>query len=157
MKYLYLSKDMPAIVSALGIQSYKLKDTIFDVFMGMDIQYPKFEDWYGKVFVETFMDEVRREIILAVDNEKIVGLLILKDFGGEKKVCTLVVIKEYRKQGIASKLFELSFEYLGTMKPSFTVSQKNVPGFSGLIRKFRFKLTDIDDTVNKDQIEFFYN
>lgn len=157
MKYISLSNNIPAVASALGIQSYKLKDTILDVFKTMEIKYPNFDDWFGKIFVEVLMEDVRREIVLAMDGNKIAGILILKDTDGEKKICNIVVLPEYRKQGVATELFELAFEYLGTRKPMISMSQDLVPSFAALIRKYKFKLTNIDYTYNKNKIEFYYN
>lgn len=157
MKYISLSNNAQAVASALGIQSYKIKDTILDVFKTMEIKYPNFDDWFGKIFVEVLMEDVRREIILAMDGNKIAGILIFKDMDGEKKICNIVVLPEYRKQGIASELFELAFEYLGTRKPMISMSQDLVPSFAALIRKYKFKLTNIDYTYNKNKIEFYYN
>jgi ribosomal protein S18 acetylase RimI-like enzyme len=157
MKYISLSNNAQAVASALGIQSYKIKDTILDVFKTMEIKYPNFDDWFGKIFVEVLMEDVRRDIILAMDGNKIAGILILKDMDGEKKVCNIVVLPEYRKQGVATELFELAFEYLGTRKPMISMSQDLVPSFAALIRKYKFKLTNIDYTYNKNKIEFYYN
>lgn len=157
MKYLSLTSDIGAVSDALGIQSYKIKDAIFDVFQAMEIKYSNFSDWYDKVFVEVFMDNVRRDIVLAVDGKTIAGILILKDMDGEKKVCTIVVVPAYRKQGIANELFEIAFEYLGTRKPMLSMSQDLVPSFSGIIRKFKFKLTNIDQAYNTNKAEFYYN
>lgn len=157
MKYLSLTSDIGAVSDALGIQSYKIKDAIFDVFQAMEIKYSNFSDWYDKVFVEVFMDNVRRDIVLAVDGKTIAGILILKDMDGEKKVCTIVVVPAYRKQGIANELFEIAFKYLGTRKPMLSMSQDLVPSFSGIIRKFKFKLTNIDQAYNTNKAEFYYN
>lgn len=157
MKYISLSNNAPAVASALGIQSYKIKDTILDVFKTMDIKYPNFDDWYGKIFVEVLMGNVRREMVLALDGTKIAGILILKDMDGEKKICNIVVLPEYRKQGIATALFEMAFEYLGTQKPMISIAQDLVPSFAALIRKYKFKLTNIDYTYSQHKIEFYYN
>lgn len=157
MKYISLSNNAPAVASALGIQSYKIKDTILDVFKTMDIKYPNFDDWYGKIFVEVLMGNVRREMVLALDGTTIAGILILKDMDGEKKICNIVVLPEYRKQGIATALFEMAFEYLGTQKPMISISQDLVPSFAALIRKYKFKLTNIDYTYSQHKIEFYYN
>lgn len=157
MKYISLSNNAPAVASALGIQSYKIKDTILDVFKTMDIKYPNFDDWYGKIFVEVLMGNVRREMVLALDGTKIAGILILKDMEGEKKICNIVVLPEYRKQGVATALFEMAFEYLGTQKPMISISQDLVPSFAALIRKYKFKLTNIDYTYSQHKIEFYYN
>lgn len=157
MKYFSLSKDLGAVATQLGIQTYKIKDTIFDVFQSMDIKYANFAAWYDKVFVEVLMDDVRRDIVLAVDGTTIAGILILKDIDGEKKMCNIVVVPAYRKKGIASELFEIAFEYLGTRKPMISIAQDLVPSFSGLIRKFKFKLTNIDQAYHKNKAEFYYN
>lgn len=157
MNYISLSNNVTAVEKALGLQSYKIKDTILDVFKTMDIKYPNFGDWFGKIFVEVLMDNVRREIVLAMDGTTIAGILILKDIDGEKKICNIVVLPDYRKQGVATTLFEMAFEYLGTRKPMISMSQDLVPSFSGLIRKYKFKLTNIDYTYNQHKIEFYYN
>ena len=157
MKYLSLSEDLGAVAVALGVPSYKIKDTIFDVFQSMEIKYSNFSDWYDKIFVEVLMDNMRRDIVLAVDGTTIAGIMILKDMDGEKKVCNIVVLPAYRKQGIANEFFEIAFEYLGTRKPMLSMSQDLVPSFSGIIRKFKFKLTNIDQAYNTDKAEFYYN
>lgn len=157
MNYISLSNNALAVASALGIQSYQIKDTILDVFKTMDIKYPNFDDWYGKIFIEVLMEDVRREIILAVDGANVAGILVLKDMDNEKKICNMVVLPKYRKQGVATELFELAFDYLGTRKPMISMSQDLVPSFASLIRKYKFKLTNIDYTYNKNKIEFYYN
>lgn len=157
MKYLSISGDIQAVAYELDIHINHIKKVVFDTLKLLDIKYPDFEKWFDRVFVETLDTQISRDIILAIENKSIAGILILKDFDGEKKVCTVVVSPNYRKQGIATKLFELSFEYLGTRKPSFTISQDVVPTFTGIIRKFKFKLSNIDYTYNKDNVEFYYN
>lgn len=157
MKYLSLATDVSAVAEALGIQSYKIKETIEAALSVVGINYPNFEDWFGKIFVEALREDTRRDIVLAVEGTQIAGVLILKDMDGEKKICTLVVLPAFRKQGIGNEFFEIAFEYLGTRKPPFSVSQDVVPSMAGFIRKFKFKLTNIDQAYNKTKAEFYYN
>lgn len=53
MKYIHLLNNHVDVSAALGIQSYKLKDTISEALSSVGIDYPNFDDWFGKVFVET--------------------------------------------------------------------------------------------------------
>lgn len=157
MKYIHLLNNHVDVSAALGIQSYKLKDTISEALSSVGIDYPNFDDWFGKVFVETLTGVNGRDIVLAIKEAQIAGVLIVKDTPDEKKICTLVVLPDYRKQGIANELFEISFKTLGTRKPTLSVSQDVVPSMAGFIRKFKFKLTNIDKAYNENKAEFYYN
>lgn len=157
MKYLSLATDVKAVAEALGIQSYKIKEKIEAALSVVGINYPNFEDWFGKIFVEALREDTRRDIVLAIEGTQIAGVLILKDMDGEKKICTLVVLPSFRKQGIGNEFFEIAFDYLGTRKPSLSIAQDIVPSMASFIRKFKFKLTNIDQSYNKNKAEFYYN
>ena len=88
----------------------------------------------------------------------LIGCSLLKNTPIEKKICCLFIDKNYRRQGIASKLIQDSFEILQTTKPLITVSEQNLDQLKPLLKKFNFELTSVKDSVYLKGIkEYYYN
>lgn len=156
-KFLTLPNDIDAIINLLGCDRKDLKTVIFSFFKEFNIQYHDFGEWFDKIYSECFLivNVIKRNIVVAFDGSSIAGILILKDSPDEKKVCTLVVAQNYRRMGLATKFFELSFDILNTLKPHYTVSEDNLPTFEGLNNKFAFICTGIVDYNGK--LEYHFN
>ena len=71
------------------------------------------------------------------------GFIIL-DYA-QKKICSLFVYEEFRGFGYGAKLFERSFEELGTRKPLLTVNKINIDGIKSMLDKYGFELTYIEN------------
>lgn len=105
-----------------------------------------------------FIDFPYGSLFDSVGTYKLFGCALLKNSPEEKKLCCLFIDPAYRKQGIASKLVENSFEILGTTKPFLTIAENNLSQLQGIIKKYGFELTSVKESVYKKGIrEYYYN
>lgn len=103
--------------------------------------YPGVLGWFdNKVLPELLKQDGRRQLIALLTPQKhdLIGFCILKCIPTEKKICTLMVLPEYRGIGYGGCLFELAFQALGTRKPSMTISSSSLPAFAPYIKKYEF-------------------
>lgn len=112
-----------------------------------------------------------REIIACRIDGKIVAVAFLKkaleatELGPnghsemERKISTLFVDPNYRKNGIARGLLERSFEWLGTTKPLATIAEYKLDQFAGIIKKYGWEETQIlqDGYYNNHSKEHVFN
>ena len=101
-------------------------------------EYPGFWKWYDSLFSAKVELKPNREIIICESCFQLVGVAILKRDIEEKKICTLRVEKDFQRQGIGRKLFELSFEWLNCDKPLITVRQSKNCEFQKLFDYYCF-------------------
>lgn len=109
--------------------------------------------FYGKYVPGLFNGS--REIIACQIGKKIVAVAFLKkaleatELGPnghsevERKISTLFVNPDYRKNGIAHELLRRSFDWLGTTKPLASIAEYKLEQFSGIIKKYGWKETQI--------------
>lgn len=150
-------KDKEAIQNFFGFDK-SIKDELFKILLTIDIKYSNFGAWFDKIFDECnfgFTTLVERNIVITIDENSVAAIMILKKSDEEKKVCTLVVLPEFRKKGLSYKLFQYSFDVLGTNKPHFTVSEQVLPSFSKIIKKFDFKIRCV--LVENGKLEYYFN
>ncbi len=121
--------------SKLVAESYMITDWICE-------DYPLHcEHFYCKYVPGIYDGE--REIISAYVGGKIAATTFLKKDKEEKKICTLYVKPDYQKQGIATKIVEKSFEWLGTTKPLITIADYKLDQFSSIIKKYGWEETQV--------------
>ncbi|MDD2627904.1 MAG: GNAT family N-acetyltransferase [Clostridia bacterium] len=104
--------------------------------------YPKHFSWYWEKTVPAIFKGTR-DVITCTVHGKIAGVVFLKKEDSEKKICTFLVLEEFRNQGIATKLMEASFEFLGTTKPLITLADYKLEMFSHIIKKHDWVQTQI--------------
>ena len=136
--------------------------------------YPGHSEWLNNKFIAGLQSGNERGYSFAVSpkwidfrygslydtvhTKQLVGCSLLKNSPEEKKLCCLFVDPAYRKQGIASKLIEHSFEILGTEKPFLTVAENNLDQLKPLINKFNFELTSVKESIYRKGVkEYYYN
>lgn len=117
----------------LASKAYEVTDYICN-------DYPKHFKWYWEKTIPAVFSGTREILIYLVDNN-IAGVAFLKKEDGEKKICTFLVLSEYRGQGIATKLIEKSFEFLETTTPLITIADYKLEMFNAIILKYNWKLT----------------
>ena len=141
----------------LDSESEKL-ELVFEFLKNLKSEYPNFYEWYyGKVY--DGLKSKTRSILLAynVDDQKIAGVSILKDFE-EKKICTFRVASEFQHRGIGTELMKKSIEILDTTSPLITVPEEHVAEFDKLLKKFDFKeFHRYLDYYRKEKYEISYN
>ena len=122
------------IFSKLVYQTYLLID-----FIGED--YEHLCEWYWSKAVPWIFTN-RMEFFLALDNEKVIGVLIAKKENEERKICTLFVSKEYSHCGVATHLIKDSFEFLETTTPVITFSEYKLHYFIPIMRKYGWRIDE---------------
>jgi len=119
--------------------------------------YPCFTKWYFQKVIPDTIISGQRKILIENRNNTIAGISILK-ISNEIKLSTLRVDDNFVNSGIGIKLFEKSFQYLGTTKPFLTVSEQKLPLFKKIFDYYGFKITSIYDNLYiQGQKEYFYN
>lgn len=144
------------------IYPLELKNIFSNFIKEKKLLYPKFGEWFNKILIENLNFPNKREIFICINKEKLLinicGIMILKNYKEEKKICTLYVLENFRNKKIGSQMIKKSFEYLGTNKPFITIPEEEYLNFKPLLNKFNFIETKrIKGYYRKDKIEYFYN
>lgn len=131
-------------------KSYLITDFICE-------DYPNHFKWYWEKTVPDIFTG-KREVISCIVDNNVVATSILKN-DDEKKICTFLVLDEYRRRGIATKLFELSFDYLGTTKPLASIADYKLDMFHKIINKYNWEQTEVlpKGFYNNDYEEIVFN
>ena len=150
------------IIKLSEIYPLELKNIFSNFIKKKKLLYPKFEEWFNKILIENYNFPNKREIFICINKEKLLinicGIMILKKYKEEKKICTLYVLENFKNKQIGSQMIEISFEYLGTKKPLITIPEEEYLNFKPLLNKFDFIETKrIKNYYRKNKIEYFYN
>ncbi len=132
-------------------------DEVFRLTKSAEKMYPNYKEWFYDVFIAGLKKKERSIIVVYNKYNKIIGCALLKNTNEENKICTLIVDKNYREQGVGSKLMDIILKYTKE-KPLITVSSKVIKELKPLLDKFGFQLSAIKKNVyvNGDS-EFYYN
>ena len=150
------------IIKFSEIYPLELKNIFSNFIKEKKLLYPKFEEWFNKILIENLNFPNKREIFFCINKEKLLinicGIMILKKYKEEKKICTLYVLENFRNKKIGSQMIKKSFEYLGTNKPFITIPEEEYLNFKVLLNKYNFIETKkIKNYYRKNKIEYFYN
>ena len=133
-----------------------LYQDVFELTQSLVQTYPNYSRWYHQTFLSG-LKKGSRALIMAEEKGKLVGVALIKNTPEEKKLCTLFVHSENRRQGIGQKLLAQSIQELG-QKPLVSVSEKNMSGVSSLFKRFKFHLSACKKGVYLPQnAEFYFN
>lgn len=113
--------------------------------------YPNYEEWFWDKQVRGLFDG-NRDIIVAIKNNKVIGISNIKNTLEEKKICTLTVDKRYRMKTVGSKLVDISTLMLGTTTPVITMSMDKLSDFSGIIKKYNWEITGVKKELYKEDV-----
>lgn len=116
-------------------------------------QYPGYLNWYYTKNIPRILNG-NGESFFDVEAFQLKGLIFLKNDFFEKKICTLYIDEEYRKNGLGQKLLENAFKYLDTDKPKITIPEHKIKDFSKIIEYYNWKETNIIYDYYKKEIEF---
>ena len=150
------------IIKLSEVYPLELKNIFYNFIKEKKLLYPKFEEWFNKILIENYNFPNKREIFFCINKEKLLinicGIMILKNYKEEKKICTLYILENFRNKKIGSQMIKKSFEYLRTNKPFITIPEEEYLNFKPLLNKFNFIETKrIKGYYRKDKIEYFYN
>lgn len=129
---------------------------VFNFLSDLQNEYSDFKQWFDTKVIAGLPQKTR--IVYAVkDDDVIVAVLILK-IAEEKKICTLRVAKNYRRQGLASWLLKIAFQELHCINPIITVSSYHIKEFAPFLRKNNFTFyKKYPDYYKKGISEYAFN
>lgn len=114
-------------------------------------QYPGYLQWYyGKNIPRILSGD--GEGLFDLDAYILKGLIFLKY--DEKKISTLYVDEEYRRNGLGQKLLEVAFNLLGTDKPLITIPEHKLFMFEKFIRDYNWKESGVINSYHSKEIIF---
>lgn len=120
--------------------------------------YPKHFEWYWSKEIPRVFNGTG-EIVICTINNNVAGVTFLKKDDSESKICTFLVVEDYRGKNVTDKLLKYAFKYLGTTKPLITISNYKVHMFEHIIRKYNWELiqTMREGYYNNFSRELVYN
>lgn len=116
-------------------------------------QYPGYDKWFYSKTIPRVMSK-KGEIIFYLDGYMLVGLTILKKEIDEKKICTFMILEEYRKKGYSKQLLEEAYKYLETETPLITIPAKRLDEFSKIITAYDWKESSRSNEYNSEEVIF---
>lgn len=114
---------------------------ILSTLQELSYYYPGFTEWFHNK-IHPGLTTGERSILLDLQNGHLRGLAITKNTKNEKKLCCVRVLPPFVGSGIGIKLFERSFQSLGTEKPLISVSEEKEAEFNRIFHYFGFNLTE---------------
>ena len=118
--------------------------------------YPNFSAWLNFTFRRN-LSSGQRQIVLAHDQTKIIGICLLKNTASEKKICTYYVEPSYRGLGIGGKLLSTSLELLDSGDSFITVSAERKTEIEQSLKTKGFKAyKSIQGLYREESAEFIY-
>lgn len=136
----------------------KIAAEIYELTIHLNDTYPGYKEWFYNKQIKGCLTPYRNIFFIKNEEDKIIALSCLKKDDEEKKICTLFVLDEYRKQGLGSLLLEESIKFLETTKPLVTFAEDKLFMFEKIVTKYNWELTEIVDGIYNDEIrEFCFN
>lgn len=160
--FLLCDVQVALVEKSPGCNMFALLSQVESQLLELASSYPDIAQWYSnKVVPELYASPPTRNIFLAMpkdEPDKLAAFCIVKRSVEEKKVCTIFVLDRFQGKGLGSVLFERAFLFLQTRLPSFSISQRLITDFSGLIEKFGFvQGPTMQDCYVKGDAEIFFN
>lgn len=129
---------------------------ILEVTLPVKGAYPEYKNWFLNKHIPGIGKN--RNILFAVYQEKIVGVINLKKSDEEKKICTLYVRKGFRFNRIGTTLLKMAFDYLGTDKPLITISDDKLFDLKRFIVKHKWEISErLDNFYTYNHNEYIFN
>ena len=132
----------------------KLYDDIFKLTQSIGGIYPNYRDWYYNTFLED-LKRGNRSYAIATHHTIIAGCCLMKHTSDEKKICTLFVGPQYRRQGIGSDLVRSALTELGP-HPFLTVSDGQLSTFVPFLSRFGFQMKKLPKVKTCDPQEALF-
>lgn len=119
-------------------------------------QYPGYDKWFYSKTIPRVMSK-KGEIVFYLDGFMLVGLAILKKEIDEKKICTFMILEEYRKKGYSKQILEEAYKYLKTETPLITIPSKRLDEFSNIISAYNWQESSRSNEYNSEEVIFNAN
>lgn len=134
----------------------ELLGEVLEITLSAKQDYPDFLNWFLKKQVPGVYGG-NRDIILAIKKDEIIGVACVKN-DGEKKICSLYVKPDRRRNKEGILLVEKTFEVLDTTTPLITMPISKVEDFLPMIHKYDWILSnEIDDCYKENTTELIFN
>ena len=135
----------------------KLYNDILSLTYSINDTYPQHSTWFKEKFLTGLKNKERIYIVAQDEEGKLAGCVLIKKTEEEKKICTLFVHPDYRKQGLGGKLMEQTLSELGE-HPLITVSDRNIAQLAPLLRKKVFHLSAVKKGAYRpEDTEYYFN
>lgn len=143
--------------------NYAVSKNMVEAFIALDMlrhlenYYPDFEYWFVNKVIPGLVIE-KDLMLLAKDNDKIIGVSLVKK-AEENKLRCVRVLPEYQKKTVGIHLIEKSLLLLNDDKPVCSVSEEMFHDFSRpFINYFNFNLSYVDKGAYRPaKLEYFFN
>lgn len=125
---------------------------------GLDTYYPEFEYWYTNSVMPGIM--VGKDILLlAKQNEQVVGLALGKRNGHETKLRCVRVAEGLQGSGLGVKLIDRMLDQLDCVAPHCTVAEEMMHDYSRVfVRRYGFRLSDVTKgEYRHGRLEYHWN
>lgn len=118
--------------------------------------YPNYANWFLNKHIPGIYDG-SRDTIIALYEEEIVGIANIKK-NQEKKICTLYIKPNFRKNNFGIELTQHAIDELENDKPLITMPTISIPQFKNIIKRYDWKITDcVKDLYKADTNEIILN
>lgn len=119
--------------------------------------YPGFSTWFDcKVLPGLYSGE--RALLLKYVGGSLAGIAVIKQNSFEKKLCCLRVMPGFDGSGVGVRLFETSFDLLGSNRPLLSVCEEQLPRFRKIFQYFGFDhVQRYEDFYRYGSAEHSYN
>lgn len=122
----------------------------------IDTYYPDISNWYVNTVIPGIVTG-KDILLLAKDNNKIVGIALAKN-NDETKLRCIRVHQEYANKGIGVKLIDTALSIIGD-KPLVSVSEELIHSYSRIfVNRYGFKLTEVlKGKYRQNKLEYYFN
>jgi GNAT superfamily N-acetyltransferase len=125
---------------------------------GLDTYYPEFEYWYTNSVMPGIV--VGKDILLlAKENERVVGLALGKRNAHETKLRCVRVQESHQGSGLGVKLIDRMLEQLDSEMPHCTVAEELFHDYSRVfVKRYGFHLSDVTKgEYRRNRLEYHWN
>lgn len=114
------------------------------LFKNFSFRYPDFDKWIYKV--KSQLQSKQRIVYIAQIDNKIAGIIIIKDSQYEAKICSLYVSPEYQSLGIGSQLMSLAKGILKDKTVYVHMNESIMDCYGDFFIKHGFAVISIDES-----------
>lgn len=124
----------------------------------LDAFYPDVGHWYVSTVIPGLLLG-KDKLILAKDNQRIVGFAIGKLTEAETKLRCVRVLPEHQQHGVGIRLIDKMIEMLEASEPVVTVSEEMINHYSRIfVNRYGWRLNHVSKgTYRKGKLEYHFN
>jgi hypothetical protein len=126
----------------------------FEALEGLEAVYPGFRSWW-ETKVAPGVDNGTRRIVVQTRDGRIVAAGVFKRSASERKICTLWAPEG---GGGVSEICRRGMQWLGTDRPSFSISQEMLPRYRRLLSEIDAgQCRPVKGLYRTDAVEFMFD